>query len=45
MAMYQVADRLHITLDNVREMTLDEFMGWLAFYHLEAKRINNGKKS
>jgi len=45
MAQYQVADRLHLTLKEIKDMTLEEFMGWIAFYSLENKRIKSGTKS
>jgi len=39
---YALADRLHKTLDEISVMTVDEFVGWIAYLKLLEKR-SSGK--
>jgi|TARA_R110002020_G_scaffold67529_4_gene177325 hypothetical protein len=39
MAQFQLADRLHLPLQTIKDMTLEEFYQWIAFYSLESKRM------
>jgi|TARA_R110000796_G_scaffold34567_3_gene89208 hypothetical protein len=39
MNQYVVADRLHTTIDTIKEMSLDEFNHWIAYLTLENKRM------
>lgn len=37
MTLYRLADRLKKTLGEILDMPLDEYVGWLAFFSIEAK--------
>jgi hypothetical protein len=38
MLIFQLADRLGLTVRNLMEnMTIDEFMGWLAFHKINSR--------
>jgi len=39
---YALADRLHKTLDEIGVMTVDEFVGWIAYLKILENK-NNGK--
>jgi len=36
--MYRLADRLHKTLAEIEEMTVNEYNGWLAYFQIEQKK-------
>lgn len=40
--MYSLADRLHMTVAQVQAMTVDEYVGWLAYAKLQRERRGNG---
>tara|TARA_R110000803_G_scaffold36896_3_gene79338 strand:+ start:3136 stop:3282 length:147 start_codon:yes stop_codon:yes gene_type:complete len=39
MSQYVVADRLHTTIDTIKEMSIHELNHWIAYLTLEQKRI------
>ena len=39
---YALADRLHKTLDELRLMTVDEYVGWVAYVKVSAEMNKNG---
>lgn len=41
MATYAVASRLKKTLTEIEAMTVDEFVGWLAFFQIEKEQMEN----
>tara|TARA_R100000700_G_scaffold38119_1_gene49017 strand:- start:6568 stop:6699 length:132 start_codon:yes stop_codon:yes gene_type:complete len=41
---YLVADRLHTTVDTVKNMTIEEFHTWIAYLTLEHKRMKEDGK-
>jgi len=43
--VFSLADRLHQPLDTILDMSMEEFIHWIAFYNMEAKRIENGSKT
>lgn len=36
---FALADRLHKTLSEIDDMTIEEFLGWIAFCDLRHKKI------
>jgi len=38
-----LAETLHRTLAEIREMSVVEFQGWVAWFELKAKRHKDGK--
>lgn len=43
---YALAEVLHKTLDELDEMTIDEFLGWIAYFEIKEQRRKdkNGTK-
>lgn len=44
MAIYALADRLHKTVAEIEQMTVDEFSGWVAYCKIRAEREKHGKR-
>jgi len=41
MALYNLAERLNKTLDEVGQISFEEFNGWLAYYQIKAEQHGN----
>lgn len=39
MSQYVVADRLHTTIDTIKNMSIHEFNHWIAYLTIEQKRM------
>lgn len=44
MSIYALADRLHKTVAEIEQMTIDEFSGWVAYCKIRAEREKHGKR-
>tara|TARA_R100001369_G_scaffold92755_1_gene139609 strand:- start:1621 stop:1764 length:144 start_codon:yes stop_codon:yes gene_type:complete len=44
MSQYVVADRLHTTIDTIKNMSIHEFNHWVAYLTLEQKRIKQNER-
>ena len=44
-AIFALADRLHKTVAEVLEMSLSEFIGWIAYLHIVHEEQKRGQKS
>jgi len=45
MSQYVVADRLHTTIDTIKNMSIHEFHHWIAYLQLEQKRIKKSEQT
>lgn len=41
--MYSLAEVLHKTLDEIGDMTIEEFNGWIAYFKLKADEYGKRK--
>tara|TARA_S200002703_G_C3783002_1_gene241330 strand:- start:1426 stop:1560 length:135 start_codon:yes stop_codon:yes gene_type:complete len=41
---YALAEKLHKTLKELQEITIQEYQGWIAYLELEQEKRNNGTK-
>jgi hypothetical protein len=39
-AIYSIAESLHKTIAEIEEMTVEEFIGWIAYFNKKAKDGN-----
>lgn len=42
MSIYALADRLSKTVAEIEQMTVDEFVGWIAYCKIQAERQKHG---
>jgi hypothetical protein len=42
-ARYALADRLGKTLEEINELTVNEFIGWVAYLNIVSEKMKNGK--
>lgn len=40
---YALAEKLHKTLEELQEITIQEYQGWMAYLELAQEKRNNGK--
>jgi len=39
---YALAEKLHKTLEELQEITIQEYQGWIAYLEIKQEKIKNG---
>jgi hypothetical protein len=40
---YALAEKLHKTLEELQEITIQEYQGWMAYLEIKQEKVKNGK--
>lgn len=45
MNLYALAEKLHKTYDEVEQISVSEYHGWLVYFKIKSKEVDNGSSN